>query len=62
LSRGFHRLDGPLYHFCPCCSQKQCLLFALPHPQFVFTLSKALRVFFRYDPLSVHFDCFPLPV
>jgi hypothetical protein len=44
---------------CPSCSQKRSLLFAeylnkqllltLPHRQFVFTLPKALRVFFRHD-------------
>lgn len=49
--KGFYR--------CPSCSQKRTLLFAeqltekvlldLPHRQFVFTLPKALRVFFRHD-------------
>lgn len=44
---------------CPSCIQKRTLLFAekltekvlldLPHRQFVFTLPKALRVFFRHD-------------
>jgi len=47
------------FYLCPCCSQKRTLLFAehltekvlldLPHRQFVFTLPKALRVFFRHD-------------
>jgi len=44
---------------CPSCSQKRTLLFAehltdevlleLPHRQFVFTIPKALRPFFRHD-------------
>ena len=47
------------FYLCPSCSQKRTLLFAehltnevllnLPHRQFVFTLPKALRPFFRYD-------------
>jgi len=44
---------------CPSCSQKRTLLLGeyineqlllrLPHRQFVFTLPKVLRVFFRHD-------------
>jgi len=47
------------FYLCPSCSQKRTLLFAeylneqllltLPHRQFVFSIPKALRVFFRYD-------------
>jgi len=47
------------FYLCPSCSQKRTLLFAehltqevllnLPHRQFVFTVPKALRPYFRYD-------------
>jgi len=47
------------FSLCPSCSQKRTLLFAehltnevlldLPHRQFVFTMPKALRPFFRHD-------------
>jgi hypothetical protein len=47
------------FYLCPSCSQKRTLLFAdyldqqllltLPHRQFVFSIPKALRVFFRHD-------------
>ena len=47
------------FYLCPSCHQKRTLLFAehlteqvlldLPHCQFVFSIPKALRVFFRYD-------------
>jgi hypothetical protein len=47
------------FYLCPSCSQKRTLLFAehltnevlldLPHRQFVFTMPKALRPFFRHD-------------
>jgi hypothetical protein len=47
------------FYLCPSCSQKRTLLFAehltnevlleLPHRQFVFTMPKALRQFFRHD-------------
>jgi hypothetical protein len=47
------------FYLCPCCSQKRALLFAeyldnelllaLPHRQFVFSIPKALRVFFHHD-------------
>ena len=47
------------FYLCPSCSQKRRLLFAehltnevlldLPHRQFVFTIPKALRPFFRHD-------------
>jgi hypothetical protein len=47
------------FYLCPSCSQKRTLLFAeyldeqlllnLPHRQFVFSIPKALRVFFRQD-------------
>jgi hypothetical protein len=47
------------FHPCPSCSRKRTLLFAehltnevllkLPHRQFVFTMPKALRPFFRHD-------------
>jgi hypothetical protein len=47
------------FYLCPSCSQKRTILFAehltnevllrLPHRQFVFTLPKALRPFFRHD-------------
>ena len=47
------------FFLCPSCSQKRTLLFAehltnevlldLPHRQFVFTIPKALRPFFRHD-------------
>ncbi len=47
------------FYLCPSCSQKRTLLFAehltdevllgLPHRQFVFTIPKALRPFFRHD-------------
>jgi len=55
----FHPLGGPLHRLCPSCSQKRTLLLGeymneqlllrLPHRQFVFTLPKVLRVFFRHD-------------
>jgi len=48
-----------VFRLCPSCSQKRALLrgeyknerllLRLPHRQFVFTLPKALRVFFRHD-------------
>jgi hypothetical protein len=47
------------FYLCPSCSRKRTLLFAehlteevlldLPHRQFVFTVPKALRPFFRHD-------------
>ena len=47
------------FYLCPSCSQRRTLLFAehltcevlldLPHRQFVFTMPKALRPFFRHD-------------
>jgi hypothetical protein len=47
------------FYLCPSCSRKRTILFAehltnevllkLPHRQFVFTLPKALRPFFRHD-------------
>lgn len=47
------------FYLCPSCSQKRTLLFAeyldeqllltLPHRQFVFSIPKALRIFFRHD-------------
>lgn len=47
------------FYLCPSCSRKRTLLFAehltnelllkLPHRQFVFTMPKALRPFFRHD-------------
>lgn len=47
------------FYLCPSCSQKRTLLFAehltnevlldLPHRQFVFTMPKAVRPFFRHD-------------
>ena len=47
------------FYLCPSCSQKRTLLFAehlreevllnLPHRQFVFTVPKALRPYFRHD-------------
>jgi hypothetical protein len=47
------------FYLCPSCSQKRTLLFAehltnevlldLPHRQFVFTIPKALRPYFRHD-------------
>jgi hypothetical protein len=47
------------FYLCPSCSQKRTLLFAehltnevlldIPHRQFVFTMPKALRPFFRHD-------------
>jgi hypothetical protein len=49
------------FYLCPSCHQKKTLLFGeqmvhdvllrLPHRQFVFTLPKALRVFFKHDRL-----------
>ena len=55
----FHSLVGPPHRLCPSCSQKRTLLLGeymnerlllrLPHRQFVFTLPKVLRVFFRHD-------------
>ena len=52
-------MGGPLHRLCPSCSQKWTLLFGeymneqllqrLPHRQFVFTIPKVLRVFFRQD-------------
>jgi hypothetical protein len=49
------------FYLCPSCSQKRTLLFAehltnevfldVPHRQFVFTMPKALRPFFRHDRL-----------
>lgn len=47
------------WYLCPSCNQKRLLLFSehlsenvlleLPHRQFVFTLPKLLRVYFKYD-------------
>ncbi len=47
------------FYLCPSCSRKRTILFAehltnevllgLPHRQFVFTMPKALRQFFRHD-------------
>ena len=47
------------FYLCPSCSQKRTLLFAeyldeqllleLPHRQFVFSIPKALRIYFRHD-------------
>ena len=47
------------FYLCPSCSRKRTILFAehltnevllnLPHRQFVFTVPKALRPFFRHD-------------
>jgi hypothetical protein len=47
------------FYLCPSCSQKRALLFAeyldeqllleLPHRQFVFSIPKALRIYFRHD-------------
>ena len=47
------------FYLCPSCSRKRTILFAehltnevllkLPHRQFVFTMPKALRPFFRHD-------------
>src|SRR5207253_9518170 len=46
-------------YFCPSCHQKRVLMFGewitgkilypLPHRQYVFTLPKMLRVYFRFD-------------
>ena len=55
----FRPFSCSVFHLCPSCSQKRTLLLGeymneqlllrLPHKQFVFTLPKVLRVFFRYD-------------
>jgi hypothetical protein len=55
----FRQFSCKGFHLCPSCSLKRTLLFAehltdevlldLPHRQFVFTVSKALRPFFRHD-------------
>jgi hypothetical protein len=55
----FRPFSCKVFHLCPSCSQKRTLLFGeymneqlllrLPHRQFVFTIPKVLRVFFRYD-------------
>jgi len=47
------------FYLCPSCSQKRTLLFSenmvndvlllLPHRQYVFSLPKCLRVFFKHD-------------
>ena len=47
------------WYLCPSCNQKRLLLFSehlsenvllnLPHRQFLFTLPKLLRVYFKYD-------------
>jgi hypothetical protein len=54
----FRPFSCSVFHLCPSCSQKRTLLLGeymnerlllrLPH-QFVFTLPKVLRVFFRHD-------------
>ena len=54
----FRPFSCSVFHLCPSCSQKRTLLLAeyineqlllrLPHKQFVFTLPKVLRVFFRH--------------
>jgi len=53
----FRPFSCSVFHLCPSCSQKRTLLLGeymneqlllrLPHKQFVFTLPKVLRVFFR---------------
>jgi len=58
-SEYFRPFSCKTFYICPSCSQKRTLLFAeymnerlmlrLPHRQFVFTLPKVLRVFFRHD-------------
>jgi len=55
----FRPFSCKVFHLCPSCSQKRTLLFGeymneqlllrLPHRQFVFTIPKVLRVFFRHD-------------
>jgi hypothetical protein len=55
----FRPFSCSVFHLCPSCSQKRTLLLGeyineqlllrLPHKQFVFTLPKVLRVFFRHD-------------
>ncbi len=55
----FRPFSCSVFHLCPSCSQKSTLLLGeymneqlllrLPHRQFVFTLPKVLRVFFRHD-------------
>ena len=55
----FRPFSCSVFHLCPSCSQKRTLLLGeymneqlllrLPHRQFVFTLPKVLRVFFRHD-------------
>ncbi len=55
----FRPFSCKVFHLCPSCSQKRTLLFGeymneqlllrLPHRQFVFTVPKVLRVFFRHD-------------
>jgi hypothetical protein len=47
------------FYFCPSCSQKRTLLFSeylknnlllsLPHRQFIFTVPRILRLYFRHD-------------
>jgi len=54
----FRPFSCSVFHLCPSCSQKRTLLLGeymneqlllrLPHRQFVFTLPKVLRVFFRH--------------
>ena len=58
-SEYFRPFSCKVFHLCPSCSQKRTLLFGeymneqlllrLPHRQFVFTIPKVLRVFFRHD-------------
>jgi len=55
----FRPFSCRVFHLCPSCSQKRTLLLGeyinerlllrLPHRQFVFTLPKVLRPFFRHD-------------
>ena len=55
----FRPFSCSVFHLCPSCSQKRTLLLGeymneqlllrLPHRQFVFTIPKVLRAFFRHD-------------
>jgi hypothetical protein len=55
----FRPFSCSVFHLCPSCSQKRPLLLGeymneqlllrLPHRQFVFTIPKVLRAFFRHD-------------
>jgi len=58
-SEYFRPFSCKVFSLCPSCSQKRTLLFGeymneqlllrLPHRQFVFTIPKVLRAFFRHD-------------